>query len=300
MDLEALAIFRAVAAELSITKAATQLGRVPSNVTTRIQQLEAELRVQLFVRTGKRLSLSSAGQLYRGYADRILTLADEGLHAVSGGAHGGTLRIGSMESTAASRLAPVLARLSTDFPDTRLHVTTSPSRQLLQQVQSGQLDCALLALLSTDEETPEELASMGLEGTPVWDETLLLLMPTTEQSVRSPKDIGVRTLAAFAAGCTYRAIAEEALAIPGAIGWRVQEMGSYHGMIACVAAGASVAVLPRSVAELTPLPETLASLELMHKTTWLIRRRDYNVPAFANLLARVEDHKTRNAHANAS
>ncbi|WP_354643239.1 LysR family transcriptional regulator, partial [Paracidovorax avenae] len=39
MDLSALEIFRAVAAEGSVTRAAERLGRVQSNVTTRVQQL---------------------------------------------------------------------------------------------------------------------------------------------------------------------------------------------------------------------------------------------------------------------
>ncbi len=283
MDLDALAIFRAVGNALSITKAATTLGRVPSNVTTRIQQLEAELGVQLFVRTGKRLSLSSAGHVYLRYADRLLTLADEALQAVSGGARGGVLRIGSMESTAASRLPPILARFSAAYPETQLDVITSPSRQLLQQVQSGQLDCAFLALLCDDEDAPEALASMGLAGQPIWDEVLLLLTPTVDGHVRSAEAIVTRSLCAFSLGCTYRAIAEATLSIPNTIGWRVQEMGSYHGMIACVAAGASVALLPKSVAMLAPLPDGLGSLPVGNKTTWLVRRRDYNVPAFANL-----------------
>ena len=42
LDLSVLDIFRAVAAEQSITRAAGRLGRVPSNVSTRIQQLEQE------------------------------------------------------------------------------------------------------------------------------------------------------------------------------------------------------------------------------------------------------------------
>ena len=45
-----LRIFRAVALEGSITKAAQMLGYVQSNVTARIQQLEAELKTQLFYR----------------------------------------------------------------------------------------------------------------------------------------------------------------------------------------------------------------------------------------------------------
>ena len=45
MDHQSLEIYCSVATELSITRAAKQLGRVQSNVSTRIQQLEEELGV---------------------------------------------------------------------------------------------------------------------------------------------------------------------------------------------------------------------------------------------------------------
>ena len=48
MDLSTLTIFRTVALEQSITRAAQRLERVQSNVTTRIRQLEDDLGVQLF------------------------------------------------------------------------------------------------------------------------------------------------------------------------------------------------------------------------------------------------------------
>ena len=81
MDLAALEIFRAVAAEGSVTRAAERLGRVQSNVTTRVQQLEEQLGAPLFLREGRRMLLTPAGESLRGYADRLLALlprADEG------------------------------------------------------------------------------------------------------------------------------------------------------------------------------------------------------------------------------
>ena len=57
MELETLRIFCVVAEEQSVTRAAIQLKRAQSNVTTRIQLLEADLRVELFVRSGRRMRL---------------------------------------------------------------------------------------------------------------------------------------------------------------------------------------------------------------------------------------------------
>src|SRR5881394_3795651 len=96
MDLADLQIFRSVVHAGGITRAAEQLHRVQSNVTTRVRQLEAELGVDLFIREGKRLHLD--------YADRLLDLAQEAREALHDDMPRGLLRLGAMESTASVRL----------------------------------------------------------------------------------------------------------------------------------------------------------------------------------------------------
>lgn len=282
MDLESLRIFQTVAAELSITQAAVRLGRAPSNVTTRIQQLEADIGTALFVRTGKRLALARAGEHFLGYAQRLLALEAEARHVVTGGAYGGQLHIGAMESTAASRLPALLAAYHTRFAQTQLELTTGPSRGLLEMVRNGALDCAFAALPAEFDEAAA-LAELGLSSRPVWQEELLLLLPATEGAVADPAALRTRALAAFKPGCTYRTLAEQRLGIAGRTDWRIQEMGSYHAMVACVAAGACVTVLPRSVLALGNAPSALQTLALGDVATHLVWRTHYDVPAFRHL-----------------
>ena len=94
MDLSDLRIFTAVIHEGGVTRAAGRLNRVQSNVTTRIRQLEDDLGVALFIRDGKRLHLAPAGQMLRGYAERLLALADEARGAVQDARPRGTFQIG--------------------------------------------------------------------------------------------------------------------------------------------------------------------------------------------------------------
>lgn len=61
MDLTQLEMFNAVAETGSITQAAAKVHRVPSNLTTRIRQLEADTGVDLFIRENQRLRLSPSG-----------------------------------------------------------------------------------------------------------------------------------------------------------------------------------------------------------------------------------------------
>lgn len=283
METESLRIFCAVAAELSVTQAAARLGRAPSNVTTRIQQLEADLGAELLVRVGKRISLSTAGEQFLAYAERLLALEDEARQVVSDGASGGVLRIGSMESTAASRLPAVLAAFHADHPATQLVLRTGPSRQIVEQVRAGALDCAFAAF----PDDGADLAEMGLRSMPVWAEELLLLLPPGETDVDDARQVRARSLAAFPQGCTYRSLAEDRLGIAGATAWRVQEMNSYHAMIACVAAGACVTVLPASVLALSGAPATLKTLPLGRLDTCLVWRDGFATPAFRTFAGRL-------------
>ncbi|MBD8494955.1 LysR family transcriptional regulator [Pseudomonas syringae] len=289
MDLDTLKIFDTVAVELSMTRAAARLGRAPSNVTTRIQQLEADLGVELFVRTGKRIGLSSAGQQFRVYAQRMLALEDEARQVIGGGASGGTLRIGSMESTAASRLPLRLAAFNKAWPATRLEVSTGPSGILLRQLRDGQLDCAFVALPPGANVEPE-LAGYNLQAMALWQEALVLLLPASEAGVSAPGQVRTRTLAAFRPGCVYRAIAQTQLGISAGSSWQVQELGSYHAMVACVAAGSCVTLLPRSVLELCQVPADLPVLDIGLVDTWLVWRQGYSAPAFQHFCAALEQY----------
>src|SRR5687767_1124618 len=92
MDFAALQVFKAVVDEGGIGAAAKKLHRVQSNVTTRIQQLEASLGTKLFVREKRRLFLSPAGELFLKYAEQLLQISEQARSAVMGGAPRGILR----------------------------------------------------------------------------------------------------------------------------------------------------------------------------------------------------------------
>src|SRR5688572_25949161 len=108
MDLADLRIFKTVADEGGIIRAARKLHRVQSSVSTRIRQLEASLGTELFHREGQRLTLSASGGVLLGYAEKLLNLSEEARSAVTGSSPSGVLRLGALESTAASRLPQIL------------------------------------------------------------------------------------------------------------------------------------------------------------------------------------------------
>ncbi|HBO7000596.1 TPA: LysR family transcriptional regulator, partial [Pseudomonas aeruginosa] len=267
-----LEIFRAVAHEASVTRAAQQLQRAQSNVTTRIRQLEEDLGVELFLRDGKRMSLTERGSEFLAYAEQLLALADEARQSMHPAEPGGRLRLGSMESTAASRLPALLASYHKACPRVALEVSTGTSRALFDGVRARRLDCALVA---AGPGWAGELDGSGLRGEPLFREELLMILPAEHPPVHDVAEVRLRTLAGFARGCTYRQLAEDSLGTP----LTVQEVGSYHAILACVAAGACVGVLPRSVLQLLGTPP-LRSLPLTEVDTWLVWREGYATAAF--------------------
>ena len=289
MDLAALAIFRAVALEGSVTRAAERLGRVQSNVTTRVQQLEEQLGATLFLREGKRMVLAPAGESLRGYADRLLALAEEARQSVHPGQPGGRLRLGAMESTAAARLPQPLARLHAQWPGLVLELSTAPSRQLVEQVLNHTIDCALVAWPppGLDPHAP-------VERTAVFSETLLLALPADHPPVQAPQDLCIDALAAFANGCTYRRMGEAYLQQRSGTPPQVLELASYHAILACVAAGRCAGVVPRAIIELMREPPALRLVPLAPCDTVLVHRRGYQSPALqalhAALAASVASH----------
>lgn len=280
MDLSSLEIFRAVALEHSVTRAAQRLQRAQSNVTTRIRQLEDELGVQLFLRDGKRMTLTDRGRAFLDYSERLLALADEARQAMHPKQPSGRLRLGSMESTAASRLPGPLASFHGRCPEVELEVSTGTSQALVQAVLARRLDCALVAWPRGANQWRDEAAGMGLEALPVFEEELLLVLPVNHPPVEGPADVQVRGLAGFAEGCSYRQIAERWLSADGGPMPQVQQVGSYHAILACVAAGSCVGILPHSVLELLRQPPLLRQVPLMRVETLLVWRQGYSTAAF--------------------
>lgn len=280
MDLTALEIFRAVAQEGSVTRAAERLGRVQSNVTTRVQQLEEQLGATLFLREGKRMVPTPAGESLRGYADRLLALAEEARQSVHPHEPGGRLRLGAMESTAAARLPQPLAQLHAQWPGLVLELSTAPSRQLVEQVLAHQIDCALVAW-----PPPGIDADAPVEHTAMFTEPLLLALPADHPPVHTPQDLQLDTLAAFSNGCTYRRMGESFLQQKSGSPPRVLELASYHAILACVAAGRCAGVVPQAVIDLMREPPALRLVPLGSCDTVLVTRRGYQSPALQALRA---------------
>lgn len=268
MELSDLKVFRAVVEAGGITRAAERLHRVPSNITTRIRQLEEDLGLVLFFRDGKRLRLSPAGHLLFDYASRILGLAQEAREALHGTTPHGRLRLGTMESTAASRLPAPLAEYHRRFPEVALELRTGSTKQLMMWVLNGELEAALVA---------DPAADARLDELTLFEEKLVIVAEAGHAAIRSPNDVSGRTLLAFGEGCAYRKRLEQWFSDADMVPEKLTELSSYHAMLGCVAAGMGIALMPRSVLKILPehVHVSVHELPRAHRRskTSLVRRK---------------------------
>ncbi|EED1155660.1 LysR family transcriptional regulator [Escherichia coli] len=168
MDLTQLEMFNAVAEAGSITQAAAIVHRVPSNLTTRLRQLETELGVDLFIRENQRLRLSPAGHNFLRYSQQILALVDEARSVVAGDEPQGLFSLGSLESTAAVRIPATLAEFNRRYPKIQFSLSTGPSGTMLEGVLEGKLNAAFI---------DGPINHTAIDGIPVYREELMIVTP---------------------------------------------------------------------------------------------------------------------------
>lgn len=274
IDLDSLEIFRTVVQEGGVIRAASKLNRVQSNVTTRIKQLENRLGRTLFRKQGRGLVLSPEGELLLSYAQRLFRLADEAESELKSGRAVGVLRIGSLESTAGSRLAPILSRFHALHPGVVVELVTGTTGALLQRVASFELEAAFVS----EPFTPGTLFSRK-----VFEEELVLITGKDVAAVRRAPDLDGMTLIAFASGCSYRRRVEEWLGASSVAAARTLEFQSYQAMIACVAAGTGFAIVPRSLLVALKAAQDVRQHELPAKVRRNHTHLVWNGAASANL-----------------
>ena len=270
MEVDTLKTFAAVARLGSITRAAEQLFTVQSNITAKVKHLEEELGVQLFHRHSRGVMLTEAGAQLLPFAERMDHLLAEAHQAATGsGEPSGQIRIGSMETTAALRLPPILTAYATQCPQVDIILQTGTSQELVEGVLRRRFDGAFVAAaidhddLVTDAIINEELVVVSAQSIRTLDELPLL---NTK-------------IVVFRAGCSYRQRLESLLVKRGAHIPRRLELGTLDGIIGCVAAGLGITLLPRSVVE---QPRFSGALQLHALdpdlqpwiTTVFVRRRD--------------------------
>ena len=145
-SLHDIRIFVAAFEERSFTAAAARVNGTQSGVSQHIRKLEEQHRVELFKRGKGRVELTPAGNaFYQSCLDvlRAHDAATKSLQSFAGGLNG-EISVGLMPTMTRFVLAPALARFTSENPNCGLHVIEGYSGTLTKQVQSGELDFAIV------------------------------------------------------------------------------------------------------------------------------------------------------------
>ena len=270
MDAADLRIFEAVARLGGMNRAAAELNTVQSNVTARIRLLEDELKAPLFERSSRGVVLTDAGRRLLPHAVRVRHLLEDARRAVEDdGAPAGPLTIGSLETTAALRLVPLLSGYLAKYSEVDLVLRTGTTRELIEAVLEHRVEGAFVC---------GPVDHRELEAEVVVREELAILTAPSVGSLDELLKRGDLKIVVLRAGCSYRQRLEDILAKRGVVGVRLLEFGTLEAIVGCVAAGLGVTLLPKALigpvwrdgrVAVHELPATEAVVD-----TVFIRRRD--------------------------
>lgn len=272
MESADLRVFEAVLRHGNMKRAAEELNTVQSNITARIRALEETHGIALFERHARGVTPTQAAERLRPFALQITKLlADAKIAVRDDGAPNGPLRLGSMETTMALRLAPLLSAFTLRYPAVQLSIMTGPTVQMVREVTEGRLDGAFVS---------GPLVHPALCQQVMFHEELVLLTSTAIRSVEELAAQETVKLVAFQPGCSYRQRLEAALAHLGIVTTEWLVFGSLDAIIACVEAGAGVTLLPRAVAasalaQTRLIAHTLPPEQAMVETLFIQRRDAY-------------------------
>lgn len=243
LDMDVLRTFVTGADLGTYAKAAARLGRSPSAISLQLKKLEEQTGQSLFRKQGRGLVLTDAGESLLSYARRLLELNDEALMAVRGAAIAGWVRLGLPQDFAETWLPGVLGRFTRVHPNVRVEARVDRNAGLIEDIERGRLDLALVWREPKSGRPDERLAELPM----VW-------LGPAAGFVRSPSD--PLPLVAFGPPCIFREAGIAALDA-AKISWRlVFTSPSLSGLWAAVAAGLGITLrIPHGV------PPSLAKID---------------------------------------
>lgn len=149
MELRHFRYFVALAEELHFARAAERLNIAAPTLTVQIQEIERALSVQLFVRTKRSVSLTSAGELFREEARLVLEqyARAQSVGRRAGRGEVGRIEIGYVGSAAyAGVLQKLIAEFASRWSDVDLRVRELPMDAVPRLIESGQIDVGVVRL----------------------------------------------------------------------------------------------------------------------------------------------------------
>jgi LysR family transcriptional regulator, regulator for metE and metH len=242
MDLEIrhLRLIAAVAEVGSLTKAGERIHLTQSALSHQLRNIESRLGTPLFLRVGKRLVLTAAGE-------RLLTVSREVLDRLEqtesdirqlGKDRAGVLRLTTECYTCYHWLAPLLTPYRRRFPHVEVRIDIDATQDPFPKLLAGKLDLAIVT---------SPVRDRRLAQRPVFDDELMVIVrpdhPFATQRYVRATDLARETVLIYPPQSESRVLNE--VLLPTGITPRVEEVPLTEAMTEMVRAGLGVAVLAR-------------------------------------------------------
>jgi LysR family hydrogen peroxide-inducible transcriptional activator len=242
MDLNQLRCFVAVARAGTFTRAAEQEGVTQPSLSQQVRNLEDSLGVPLFERRGRSVRLTQAGEKLLPQARSLLRQAADAAQSLSGVMNqaGGRLAIGAIPTVMPFWLAPQIASFRSRYPEVDLHLVENITARLIEGLQTGDLDVAVLSL---------PIAFPDIICSELFREELLFVLPRAHPLASlpriDPRKVATEKLLVLREGHCFRkealAVCRRGLREPGT----VFESDQFSSVFALVANGFGISVAPR-------------------------------------------------------
>jgi DNA-binding transcriptional LysR family regulator len=243
MELRHIKYFLAVAEELHFRRAAEILHISQPPLSQQIRQLEEELRVELFVRDRRRVSLTPAGKRFLPYARRVLAAVDSAVLVARQG-EPNSLRIGFVSSSA-MLLPSIIKKFRECNPSVDLHLVEASTSRQGDMLRTGELDIGLLRAPWASQGFISEVVSrdklsivLANDHPLANDPTLKLADLVNERFVFFPRELGPGFFDTVMAACNRAGFAPEL----------DQVAGSTLTIVSLVAAGQGFSLVPSQLA----------------------------------------------------
>lgn len=284
MEFKDLEIFQMVAEKGTITEVAKELNYVQSNITSRIQKLEAELNTPLFHRHRRGMTLTPEGKKLLTYSSKILMLTQEMKKVVQNQSEpSGKLEIGTVETV--YHLPKILTSYIKKYPNVELSLFTGVTETLEEDVLNHKLDGAFVT---------KSKFHPDLEIYEVFEEELVLISNQQELSLEKLEN---KPFLCFSTGCGYRARLQSWYKDQKITTYKIMEFGTLETILRSVSMGLGISFVPKS--SVTDLEES--GLIYCHKVpeqyskvkTVFIRRKDsYLTASIEKFIETIENNKT--------
>jgi LysR family transcriptional regulator for metE and metH len=243
MDLEVrhLRLVSAVAELGSLTRAGDRLHLTQSALSHQLRDIESRLGAALFLRVGKRLVLTPAGERLLATARDVLDRLDrteQDIHQM-GKARAGMLRLTTECYTCYHWLPPLLVRYRKRFPQVEVRIDVAATGRPLDMLLAGKLDLAIMS---------SPVRDRRLVSRPVFDDELVVVAARDHRFAKQThvrlSDLRDETLYVYPPKEESRVL-QEVLVPSGHVPARVEEVMLTESIAELVKAGLGVSVLAR-------------------------------------------------------